>query len=303
MKLSQISKKLWDQWVEKEIKANVFHSSFWCELTAKTFNKRIMYYTAEYINDRYLMPIFFDETTGEYSIGFIGHGGPLLLKNTSSVLTQDTLIRLILELGKIFGKFPKKVILDIQNNAADYQLQHYCCKINKTQVLDITKSIESIFEKQISGNVRTAIRKAKKDNVYILEEYCADDLLRAHELLTRTQIYVGSSYVIPYKLFKSLASSPLSSIFLAKKDNNIIAVSVCLFFQRKAFFYLNGWDRSYSSSCPNQLLIWSMINEANARGCSTFNFGVSHSEALRRSKSRWGTSDFFVINIERIGEN
>lgn len=302
MKLLQISKNFWDKQILKEKSANVFHSSWWIELTADIFNKNpLILYIVKYNNNSYLISLFFEQALAlQYSIGFIGHGGPILAGNNSDALCQEMLQCLILELENIFGTSPQKIICNPLSDPEEYQLQNYDCNINKTQILDITKNSDFIFEQQISGNVRTAIRKAKKDNVYVVEKYTNNELSQAYNLLKNTQISVQSSYITPYKFFQSLTNSSFSSLFIAKQDNKIIAISVCLFFESKAFFFLNGWDRLYSSSCPNYLLIWEMIKNAKNRGCHTFNFGSSHSDTLRKSKSQWGTSDSFIINLEKV---
>ena len=300
MQFIKIAKELWDEKVNEEKNSNIFHTSWWSDVSARIFNKSISYYLFINQENQYLIPIFFDNEIKEsYSIGLIGNGGILPIGHMS--ITYSELIKTIAsKFSFFFGSLPTKIMLNIQNNPVVPKSYYYNPKIFKTQVLDITSDIEQVFNFRISGNVRTAVRKAKKKDIYIIKEDFNDyEILDAYNLLIKTQTYVGSNYTTPFELFENLISTTFSSLYIAKKDDVIVSMTVCLFFKSSAFFYLNGWDREYSPLCANQLLIWEMILDAKNKDCQTFNFGSSHYDSLTKAKSKWGTSDYYTINLER----
>ncbi|MFU7502423.1 MAG: GNAT family N-acetyltransferase [Candidatus Tisiphia sp.] len=299
MKLIQISRIKWDEEITKT-KTNIFSSSQWIELTTEVFVKKVKYFKAEINSNYYLLFLVFNnQSTISYSIGFIGYEGIIPFNSNNLDLVEVDLKLLTSMLKEEIGVLPEKILLGLNNVPKLYNIPEFISKVNSAQVLDISKDVNYIFENLLSSSIRTAIKRTTKDKVYIVKKCDHQLLLQSFELLKNTQKLVGASYITPYKLFQSLSYSPFSQLFIARLETNVIAIGICLFSSEEAFFLLNGWNRSYASSCSNQLLIWEMIKAAKKRNINTFNLGISHSDNLKLSKLKWGASNFYVTIMEK----
>jgi hypothetical protein len=237
---------------------------------------------------------------GEFRVGAVGYGGPYPLHQcaTDALSSPGALASLLERTQEALGlklaggtTFPLKISWK----------QDLLGQVSYTSCVSLPAADEEMFEKVISKNVRTAVRKAQKTGV-VVQKLGEKDLFSAHELLTATQNRVGASYETPLKFLQSLhgMANPSVDFYGAFVNGVMCAFSGFLYGSSEAFHLFNGWDREFASLCPNQLLLWCGIKESISRQLATFNFGESHYKTLAEAKSRWGGHEVPLIRFKAL---
>lgn len=168
--------------------------------------------------------------------------------------------------------------------------------LSYTRISSLRKSVDSTFSQTLTGNARTAVRKAISSGVRI-RPISPAEIEQGHLLLCKTQERVGASYTTNPVFFEELCKSPSTRAHVAEFEEQIIGVGLLLLGFGQGFHFLHGWNREYASLSANQLLIWRMIEDTVACGASLFNMGESHSPDLDKAKSRWGSEPVPILKL------
>ena len=237
---------------------------------------------------------------GQFRVGAVGYGGPYPLHQfaTDALSSPGALASLLDKTQEALGmKLAGGTTFPLKNSWE----QDLPGQVSYTSCVSLPSADEEMFEKVISKNVRTAVRKAQKTGV-IVQKLGEKDLFRAQELLMATQKRVGASYETPLQFLESLykIANPSINFYGAFLNGVMCAFSGFLYGSSEAFHLFNGWDREFASVCPNQLLLWCGIKEAISRQLATFNFGESHYKTLAEAKSRWGAREVPLIRFKAL---
>lgn len=296
LKVQELTSSEWQTYIENSDYNSVFFQFWWGNATEQHFSVKFKPLLMTTDADlKVLVPCYITDVN--FRIGFIGYGGPLPLVYMNVNCEIDLYHRIMVQLKEYFNLpcigFTSYVHTKWQK-VEDY-MQPF---ISNTTVVSLDETEDVVFSQTISGNVRTAIRKAKKSNVTI-RDISPDLLPQAYKLIIDTQSSNGAGYVTDYDFFTFLAlsNSEYSKGFAAYIDDEMLGAAICLFSPKEAFHYLHGWNRVNLSTCFNQLLIWSMMQEAIKRKCKFFNMGESHYKSLLEAKKRWNGVEVPLIRF------
>ncbi len=235
----------------------------------------------------FIAPIFYDKDN-KFSFSAIGYGGAVELSDTRCLDREGVAaVQLANHLEKA-GKghfyrsvgLPLPICTDNGENAFPKA---------ETAVIPLAANVEETFSRILTGNVRTAIRKAQASGV-TCRELGAQDIKPLHKLIVSTQTNVGSAYLTRLEFITSLFNleQPDVKFFGAFVGDNLASGVILLADGEHAFHYLHGWNRDQSGLCVNQAVLWYAVAHAIRTGRHWFNMGASHTKPLLHAKLRWG---------------
>jgi hypothetical protein len=141
---------------------------------------------------------------------------------------------------------------------------------NYTYRLNLDQDIDELL-KNLSGDKRTSINKAAKDNVKI--EFCTD-LQEVKRMVENTytrkakQLNAG----ILDKILFQFAKPENSFAFLAHHNNSAAALSFCIYDKTTAYYLLGGYATNNKHQGAGVLALWNCILHAKKLGLKTFDF-------------------------------
>ena len=92
-------------------------------------------------------------------------------------------------------------------------------------------------------------------------------------------------------LYEMVTQKELGAILLAERDGMVIAGVVLIYSPSSIHYFHNGSQYEYLKFCPNELLVYSSIEEAIEKKVSFFDFMGSDPNdlSLLRFKEKWGS--------------
>lgn len=167
---------------------------------------------------------------------------------------------------------------------------------------DLLKSnLLAMFHKK----TRNAIRKAIKSGVSV-SDTDSIDAVRVLANMHKKNINALGGVVKTWKIFKAIRKNFSYGhdyrVYIAKKDEKIIAALLVFFFNRTAEYYIPASLSEARILQPMSLIIFEAMQEASRRGCKWWNWGGTRfsQEKLYHFKKRWNTQDkiyFYHTNI------
>lgn len=298
MLLEKLSDENWDTLVSVSPYASFFHNSFWINSVCRLIGGISMKILASDNQRKWVIPIYFGlPWSSTFRIGSIGYGGPLPLYNAIEPTEERAKIE------KIRSHLQKEFQLECSGittfpwhcwNAISTKAKE---ELAETQIISLPTDEDYAFTKILSGNVRTAIRRAEGYLISLLDETMGEE---AYTLLQSTQLRVGSSYLTQKSFFLHLLKHRNEGVQVwgaFDRHNNLVAMSLLLLGQREAFHLFHGWDLNSKLPGLNQALIWEMIKSSIQKKCTSFNMGESHSPNLKNAKKRWGAKSCPILKI------
>ncbi|MEM7127350.1 MAG: GNAT family N-acetyltransferase [Chloroflexota bacterium] len=144
--------------------------------------------------------------------------------------------------------------------------------------LKLAPSLDDLWH-SLHGSVRTAVRKAQKNGVIIRVAQNESDLKAFYQmhLLVRKQKYrmVAQPYQFFYLIWKEFIQSNNGYLLLAVYQNQIIAATIFLRWQKTIYYKFNASIPTELHVNPNELLLWSGMKYGKESGCEQLDFGLS----------------------------
>lgn len=143
-----------------------------------------------------------------------------------------------------------------------------------TLILDISPLPKEIL-KQMKTKYRYNIRLAKRKGVRVTKAETVQEIDRFWQLMeegsgeNQFQTHPKDYYL---KQFEILSESGMEDLFLAKKDDQIIAAILVGYFGQTAYYLHGALDRDYRDLMAPHRLQWEAILAAKERGCLEYNF-------------------------------
>lgn len=297
--LESVNADEWDAHLQVSPYASPFHEYPWNEMAAAQFGADFQGYVISSKDRLWLLPIY--QRDGQTLCSFVGYGGPVSLERTEEVNELANCIEILEAAKSILGA--TAITGTLYPNSSWEPVSDTRIEYSATSVVPIHGSQEDIFSAVISGNCRTAIRKAMKSGVKI-HEIQDEDLAaygQAEHLLQITQARVGSTYATPASLLRAIGTLDKPSItgatYIAEVDGQAIAMSTVITNRREMFNLFNGWDREFAHHCANQALHWHAIQAAIRQGVENYNMGESHNPNILSAKSKWGAK---LVDVPKI---
>jgi hypothetical protein len=285
----------WDKYLSKANQSSPFQTYAWSKGIERILGGKFMPVYAVIGQRSWLIPCYLGSpwaTNDELRIGSIGYGGPLPIHEIEDISGEYIAIQDVLN-GLSLKFNCSQVMATLYPRPGWGELNDRGLSLSETVIVPLSSTIETIFTLTLTGNTRTAIRKATKEGVVIREVNTEniEECERAYKILRDTQVSVGSNYTTNRDLFFALARGEtlgLTKVFISVVHDTITGVAVLVWNEHEAFHLFHGWDKAFAYSCANQALIWHMMKYAHELNVPVFNMGESHSDSLLAAKLRWG---------------
>jgi lipid II:glycine glycyltransferase (peptidoglycan interpeptide bridge formation enzyme) len=156
-------------------------------------------------------------------------------------------------------------------------------------LIDLNKPIEEVWQ-GIDKSCRKAIRRSMNKEV-ITEELQDRDLVPiCYDLLQqsykRAKVPLAALSLFE-SIFDILVPKGMAKLLLARVDDRYIATSVEMPYKDTIYSWYAGYDRSYRSFYPNDILVWHILKWGVENGYRCYDFG-----GAGRPDEPYGVRDF-----------
>lgn len=195
-----------------------------------------------------------------------------------------------------FDPFPKddkntKLWQKYFNPAPDFSYKSSFIQSSADWILDITKSEEDLL-KEMHEKTRYGINLAKRKEV-VVEKIAGPDMDKHfndfYKLMSETANR-NSFRLHPKNYYEAIWNSAKDSdqlnLFIAKYQNQILAMHLILFFGDTAYYPFGASSNVGREKMPTQLLHWEAIREAKRQGYRWYNFGAIET-STHKSGHQW----------------
>jgi hypothetical protein len=279
----------WQDFLEKEPEASIYHTPEWKECLERTFRYSPKYIFASDENGVLtgILPLFLidGKIFGKrlVSLPFSHICGPIGTSESVDLLIQEAK-----SIAENMGKIPLTI-----NSPVDYPNFGYTTNYS-TYVLDLSNDANVLWKSFDRGSVRWAINRAKKEEVTVRESRDHVDLKDFFYLNTLTKKDLGVP-CHPLSFFTNISTilPDKYRLYLAERDHEIIGGGLMLRYKDKVIYGYGAAKPSELKYHPYNAFIWQSIQDACAEGNKSYDFGrCSHSDTgLMDFKRRWGTRE------------
>lgn len=210
--------------------------------------------------------------------GFFCIGGPIVGETSSLEILSRTLKELSQKEKVIFIQiepFSEAILPDFVTGQYKNFVEKYTATINLTQDNEIILA-------HMKPKGRYNIRVAEKAGVTVEQVPYSEEYLNIfygilRETLERDQFSANSrDYFRTFLQY--LEKQKLGGLFIAKREGEIIATGIFIFYKKTALYYYgaSSSDNTKRKYMASYLLQWKAIEEAKKQGCEIFDFlGIS----------------------------
>lgn len=198
---------------------------------------------------------------------------PVPFNKISECVKQNKINRIIIEPdSKDYKILSTKFLIN------GYKINNSPYIPTKTILIDLTRNEESIF-KSFSPAKRRAIRKAKKNNVEIIN---STDIEAFIKLKTRNM------FPVKYLMAKDIRA--LWESFYP--DNSALLLSahagvLLLFYEDKSYYWLAASTKEANQLAAPSLLVWEALKLSKQKGCKVFDFEGIYDSRFPKSTNSW----------------
>lgn len=159
-----------------------------------------------------------------------------------------------------------------------------------TVLLPLPDTSEELWN-GLRSKLRSQVRRPMKEGMQV--RFGPAECLPFYDVYRRNMRDLGTP-ALPRALFERVRDAFGSEALFATVYHGDVPVAAGAGFLYRGEFEITWASslREYSSTAPNMLLYWSMMEEVIRRGASTFNFGrCTPGEGTHRFKLQWGGHD------------
>ena len=142
----------------------------------------------------------------------------------------------------------------------------------KTYLINLQNKSNDDLWNNMEKRSRTAIRKAKKNNISIKQIHTLYDLKEYYKLHCETYKRTKAK-PHPFSYFKIIYEKKWANIFFAYLEDKLIATLNVSIFKNNALYWTSASDHKFSSLGANNLLQWHAIKWAKNKGCKWYDSG------------------------------
>jgi hypothetical protein len=282
----------WDDFVTRHPLGTIYHHSSWQTVIAKTYGYRPLYYL-----------LLDDNSNIKAAISAIHVRSWLTGNRVVSYPFSDSCDPLVADRSEFASLLP--VVHQSRGDLGARFIEFRLARAGSffpttdlehdywTHLLSLDRDPESLLKGFHKSSIQRSIRKAQKEDLEVTEGNSGADMeafYRLH-LLTRKKHGVP---IQPFRFFRALwdALFPTNmvTLLLARYRGRFVAGMIILWFKGVAYYKFGASDDRFEHTRVNQLLMWTAIVMACARGCDLFDFGRTSlsSTGLTEYKRRWG---------------
>lgn len=160
--------------------------------------------------------------------------------------------------------------------------------------LDLSPDLEEIFQSFKKTQVQQPIQKSIRDGLISEVKNDYSSLIKFYELhlITRRKLGVPiQPKKFFYHLWEEILNKELGYVVLVTYDKKVISAGVFCGIGNTITYKFSASHPAYLHYRPNNLMLWTGIQEAKRRGFEIFDFGRTDldTEGLRKFKLGWGT--------------
>lgn len=296
--INECSHNEWEMYVKKHPCGTIYHLPQWKEVFEKSFPYRPFYLFARDETEKLcgIFPLFLIKSwlTGNrlVSLPFSYISGPVV--NSSFILEA------FLEKTKKLCQELKCDYIEtrVANNVEESKYSNLWhdkgfkeCSQFYTYLLSLSQG--EVWRK-LDSSIRRGVKKAIKDGVTIRKGNFDGDLRCFYNLNLKNKGQLGVPGH-PYYFLSNICErmNDFIKLYLAEFEGKVIAGIITMEFKDTVIYGYGASDVKYLVHRPNNLLIWTAIEDAINNRFSFFDFGrVSlDDEGLSKFKKRWGTQE------------
>lgn len=282
--VSDASETEWDAFVRQHPQATGYHLWRWQGIFERAFGHACHYLTARDSHGvRGVLPLvrFDHRLFGRFmiSLPFVNSGGVLA--------TDEGAARALLQ--------------EATRLAADHHLSHVELRHESAQFPNLPSKGHKVSMRMplaadadqawqsLDRKVRNQVRKAEKSGL-TTSVGGADLLTEFYSIFAENMRDLGTPVYSRRFFYEIVTQFPEATrIFVVRHEGNAVAASITYAFGNRLEVPSASSLKAYRSMCPNNLLYWTMIQQAIADGCTTFDFGRSTpGEGTFLFKQQWG---------------
>ncbi len=290
------SSSKWEEIIALSENSYLFHTPAWAKVMEETYGYQVATRLYRADDSEILIPMMKIKRYGFYYYRSmpLGYGGIF----SASAPSAETLQKILRNI--VGGRSPLLMILlppfsDISTKG-DSSIR---VDLGETHVLSLEQGFEYIWKERFVGETRTAVRKAQKSDVKILNENSLGNFRQFYKLYTETTKRWGyKKPPVPLRFYENLCkfASPHVQVRLAIKDGNTIGGQVCLYYGKTVFYMMSAFLKEYQSYRPVKLLMKDSIEQACNEGYKYYNFGASGDlgkggQGVRKFKESFGPEE------------
>jgi CelD/BcsL family acetyltransferase involved in cellulose biosynthesis len=168
-------------------------------------------------------------------------------------------------------------------------------------VIDLDRPVDEIME-QIGRRTRKKIRRALRDDyIRVLELKDRKELGPWYEMLQETyrraRVPLADRSLFE-AAFDELQNKGMAKFFCVRVKDELAACSLELAFKDTIYGWYGGSNRDFSNYCPNEVLIWRVLEWAALNGYREYDFGGAgkpgEDYGVRDFKSKFGGKSIAV---------
>lgn len=162
--------------------------------------------------------------------------------------------------------------------------------------LDLDPDIDDLWE-GLHSSARRAIRKARKEGVLVRPARDEKELRAFFELHLRVRKYKYRLLAQPFSFFENIwrqfVDRERGTLLMAILGDRVLGGVFFLEWKDVLYYKFNASDPDYVVARPNDLIIWTAIEEARQRGMTRLDFGLSDwdQEGLVRYKRKYASDE------------
>jgi CelD/BcsL family acetyltransferase involved in cellulose biosynthesis len=289
--LNPLKDPRWPEFVQRQPRASVFHTSEWLEALRRTYGYEPVVYTTSAPSAELRHGIVFCQVrswvTGQrlVSLPFSDHCEPLVDGPDG---WQELCNAMVRERATHDWKYVEIRTRELEP-ARESQFQPGCQYL--FHVLALNASEEELFRRFHKDSVQRKIRRAAREGLTYSEGRAEEHLCQFYRLqvMTRRRQRLPPQ---PVEWFRNVLAclGENAKIRIAFKDKQPVASILTLRFRETLVYKYGCSDARFSNLGGTALLFWKSIQEACQTGAAYFDMGRSDCEnhGLATFKERWG---------------
>jgi hypothetical protein len=289
----------WDRLVASHPSANVFHTSAWANVLAKTYGHRPVYLRCSQF-DRLAALVPMMEVRSPLTgvrgvcVPFADFCEPLLFGAADPSRVCDAIAKVARSRRWEYAEIRGDTSEDSSFAGKATFLAH---------ILDLRQGLDACAH-AFSSSVRRAIRKAERSDLEVDASSTLESMRDFYQLHARTRRRLGlppQPFAFFQHIQREIIDRGLGLTVVATRESKPIAGAVFLKLQNRALYKFGASDERAQEFRASNLVIWHGIKRLMESGVDSLHFGRTSpgDEGLRRFKLGWGAREE-VLNYHRF---
>ena len=280
--VNTLSEDEWRHFVEEHPQSNIFHTPEMFQVFERVQGHQPILWAAVDGHNcplALLLPVNIALMNGllrPFTTRAVAYGSALCAPSPEGKEAMTTLLRTYQQKTKGSVLFTElRNLSDLRDVQAMLNECGFVYEKHLNYLIDLNQPEKTIWSK-ISKSGQQSVRTSRNKGTRIEEATERQQAKIAYRLLqkvyARAQVPLASPTLFE-AAFDILAPREMFKIFLARANNDYIGACLLLIHKGRIIDWYAGTDRSFSSYCPMELLIWHTLQWGREHGSCVFDFG------------------------------